>query len=52
MLRALFMVANSCNKTSPEEIAEIRTIATGIKMSNADFVAAKLTIPSEDRGGL
>jgi uncharacterized tellurite resistance protein B-like protein len=51
-LRCLFRIANSCGRTSHAEILEIQRIANSIKVPHADFIEAKLTIPSEQRGGL
>ncbi len=50
-LVTLFKVANSSNKTDVEEMEEIRKIATSLKLHHSDFIAAKMTISSEDRGG-
>ena len=51
-LKTLFRVANAANKTDSSEIEEIRFLAQGLKLSHQDFIAAKLTIPREDRNGL
>ena len=51
-LVTLFRIANACEGTSHDEIEEIRQIASVLKLSHDDFIAAKLTIPREDRGGL
>jgi uncharacterized tellurite resistance protein B-like protein len=51
-LRCLFAVANAADRTSFEEIEEIRGIATGLGLSHQDFIEAKLSIPREDRKGL
>lgn len=48
-LAALFRIANACGKTSYDETEEIRKIANALKLSHQDFIAAKLTIPDEDR---
>lgn len=51
-LVTLFRIANACEGTSNDEIEEIRQIARVLKLSHDDFIAAKLTVPREDRGGL
>ncbi|NKB80323.1 MAG: hypothetical protein GKS05_00210 [Nitrospirales bacterium] len=51
-LRCLFMVANAANKTSNQEIEEIKMIAKTLDLSHQDFIDAKLTIPREERDGL
>lgn len=51
-LNSLFAVANAANKTSYEEIEEIRGIAKGMELSHQDFIEAKLRISREDREGL
>jgi uncharacterized tellurite resistance protein B-like protein len=51
-IKCLFQMANASEKTSNEEIEEIRKIANGLKVSHADFIEAKLTIPDIDRKGL
>lgn len=48
----LFRVANACEGTSHDEIEEIRRIASVLKLGHEDFIAAKLTVPREERGGL
>jgi uncharacterized tellurite resistance protein B-like protein len=48
----LFAVANAAEKTSFEEIEEIREIAKGLELSHQDFIDAKLRITREDRAGL
>ena len=48
----LFVVANAAEKTSFEEIEEIREIAKGLELSHQDFIDAKLRITREDRAGL
>jgi uncharacterized tellurite resistance protein B-like protein len=48
----LFAVANAAEKTSFEEIEEIREIAKGLELSHEDFIDAKLRIAREDRAGL
>jgi uncharacterized tellurite resistance protein B-like protein len=51
-LETLFRVANASHKTSNREIEEIRRIAESLKLTNREFVQAKLSVPSEDRHGL
>ncbi len=51
-LVTLFRIANACEGTSHDEIEEIRQIARVLKLSHDDFIAAKLTIPRVERGGL
>ncbi|MBN1294273.1 MAG: TerB family tellurite resistance protein [Candidatus Latescibacteria bacterium] len=51
-IKCLFRIANASEKTSSEEIEEIRSIAQGLKISHADFIEAKLTISDNDRKGL
>ena len=51
-LHCLFEVANAADKTSFDEIEEIRDIAKGLELSHQDFIDAKLAISREDRGGL
>ena len=51
-IKCLFQMANASEKTSSEEIEEIRTIAHSLKIEHADFIDAKLTIPDKDRNGL
>ncbi|MFC1490807.1 TerB family tellurite resistance protein [Candidatus Latescibacterota bacterium] len=51
-IKCLFQMANASENTSNEEIEEIRTIANSLKISHADFIEAKLTIPDIDRNGL
>ena len=51
-IKCLFHMANASEKTSTEEIEEIRSIAQGLKISHSDFIDAKLTIPDRDRNGL
>ena len=50
-VKCLFQVAAACNKASHQEIENIRTIANALKLDHRDFIAAKLTIPSEQRPG-
>ena len=40
-LVSLFRVAESANRTSNDEIEEIRKVAGGLKLSHRDFIAAK-----------
>jgi uncharacterized tellurite resistance protein B-like protein len=51
-IKSLFTIANASEQTSLNEIEEIRKIAKLLKVSHADFIEAKLTIPREDRKGL
>ncbi|MFC1538132.1 TerB family tellurite resistance protein [Candidatus Latescibacterota bacterium] len=51
-IKCLFQMANASEKTSNEEIEEIRSIANSLKISHSDFIDAKLTIPDKDREGL
>ena len=51
-LRCLFGIANAADRTSHEEIEEIRRIAIALELPHQEFINAKLTIPREDRGGL
>ncbi|HSR51746.1 MAG TPA: TerB family tellurite resistance protein [Acidobacteriota bacterium] len=48
----LFKVANAADKTSFEEIEKIRKLSRALKLPHDDFIAAKLSIDSEDRKGL
>ena len=48
-LDALFAVADGDSGVSYEEIEEIRTIATVLKMTHKQFIDAKLKIPRERR---
>ncbi|MFO7889152.1 MAG: TerB family tellurite resistance protein [bacterium] len=50
-IKTLFKIANATDKTSREEIEEIRRIAQALKVSHQDFIKAKLTISREDRDG-
>jgi len=50
-IKTLFKIANATDKTSREEIEEIRRIAQALKVSHQDFIEAKLTIPRKDRKG-
>lgn len=49
-LKCLFAVANASEKTSHDEIEEIRRIAESIKLQHKDFIAAKITISDENLG--
>jgi uncharacterized tellurite resistance protein B-like protein len=51
-IRLLFRIANISDKTSFEEIEEIRKISIGLKISHDEFLEAKMSIPREDRKGL
>jgi len=51
-LNVLFAIANAADKTSFQEIEEIRSIANGLQLGHQDFIDAKLTISREDRHGL
>ena len=51
-IKCLFQMANVSDRTSSEEIEEIRMIANSLKVSHSDFIDAKLTIPDSDRNGL
>ncbi len=51
-IKCLFKMANASEKTSNEEIEEIRSIANSLKIDHSDFIDAKLTIPDKDRKGL
>jgi len=51
-LNVLFGIANAADKTSFQEIEEIRSIAKGLQLGHQDFIDAKLTISREDRHGL
>ena len=51
-LSILFQIANSCSKTSHDEIEGIRKIATSLHLSHDVFIDAKLTVSREDRKGL
>jgi len=52
LLRTLFRIANAAGKTTNDEIEEVRRVANSLKLSHEDFIAAKLTVPREDRNGL
>ncbi|MCJ8329028.1 MAG: TerB family tellurite resistance protein [Lentisphaeria bacterium] len=49
---SLFSIANSCGGTSTEEIESIRSLSNFLKLSNKEFITAKLKISREDRNGL
>ena len=48
----LFAIANVADNVAPDEIDEIRIIADRLNLTRAQFVAAKLKVPSAQRGGL
>ena len=48
-IKCLFRIANVSEKTSHDEIEEIRKISNSLKLTHKDFIEAKLTIPDEDR---
>ncbi len=48
-LDALFAVAAAEGRASFEEIEQIRLIALGLKLSHAEFIAAKMKLPPERR---
>lgn len=48
-IKSLFQIANASDKTSYDEIEEIRRISNSLKLTHKDFIEAKLTIPDEDR---
>jgi len=50
-IKTLFRIANATNKTSRNEIEEIRRIAQALKVTHQAFIDAKLTISREDRDG-
>lgn len=52
LLKTLFFIANSADKTNNDEIEEIRQLAYSLKLSHAEFIEAKLTISRADRAGL
>ena len=49
-LRSLLYIANASEKTSNDEVEEIRTISNSLKLTQKDFIAAKVTISDEDLG--
>jgi len=51
LLDALFTVAVADERASFEEIEQIRLIAQGLKLSNREFIDAKLKVPRERRAG-
>lgn len=51
-IKCLFQIANSSDKTTNEEIEEIRTIARLLKVPPGKFIEAKLTIRRGERRGL
>lgn len=52
LLDTLFAIANVADNVAPDEIDEIRIIADRLNLTRAQFVAAKLKVPSAQRGGL
>ena len=52
LLDTLFTIANTADRVVPEEIDTIRVIASRLNLPRQQFVAAKLKIAPEDRGGL
>lgn len=52
LLDSLFAIANAADNVAPSEIDEIRVIAERLQLHREQFIAAKLKIPSADRGGL
>jgi uncharacterized tellurite resistance protein B-like protein len=52
LLHTLFAIANAADNVAPDEIDEIRVIAERLQLTRQQFIAAKLTIPAADRGGL
>lgn len=46
---ALFRVAASDGRATHEEMEEIRTISTVLKLTHQQFIAAKLSIPADQR---
>jgi uncharacterized tellurite resistance protein B-like protein len=48
-LEVLFAVAAADSGASFEETERIRTVATGLKLTNQEFIAAKLTVSRSDR---
>jgi uncharacterized tellurite resistance protein B-like protein len=48
-IKCLFRIANASDKTSYDEIEEIRRISNSLKLSHKDFIKAKLTIPDKER---
>ena len=49
-LKCLFAVANASDKTSHDEVEEIRRISNSLKLNHKDFIAAKVSISDEDLG--
>jgi uncharacterized tellurite resistance protein B-like protein len=49
-LKCLFAVANASEKTSHDEVEEIRRISESLKLNHKDFIAAKVSISDEDLG--
>jgi len=52
LLDTLFAIANAADQVAPSEIDEIRVIAERLQLHREQFIAAKLKIPSAQRGGL
>jgi len=52
LLNTLFAIANAADNVAPKEIDEIRVIAERLNLTRQQFIAAKLMIPAEQRGGL
>ena len=52
LLDTLFSIANAADQVAPSEIDEIRVIAERLQLHREQFIAAKLKIPSAERGGL
>ena len=50
-IRVLFQIANASEKTSFDEIEEIRKISISLRL-HKEYIAAKLTISREDRSGM
>ena len=49
LLTHCFAVANADHHTSAEEIAAIRSLSRDLGLDHEDFIAAKLTVPKEQR---
>jgi len=52
LLDTLFSIANAAERVAPAEIDAIRVIADRLNLTRQQFIAAKIKIASEDRGGL
>jgi uncharacterized tellurite resistance protein B-like protein len=48
-LKVLFAVGDADGQVTNEEIEEIRTIASALRLPHKDFIDAKLTIPKDRR---